>query len=132
MSDYADLCELYGISPGDPDGFDKILNIWVEEDKKQQCRYSDSKRTVARKISKGKWIPAPLGIKEGNLERWKERIKEKCPSPKVGDIVIFVDNEKLKIGYECTSLDYDEPSWRRVICIRQENFDDNEFEDCPF
>jgi hypothetical protein len=131
MSDYEDLCESYGIYPGDPDGFNKILSIWAE-DEKQQYRYSGSKRISASKISKGKWIPAPLNIKNGDIEKWKADMKERCPSPKVGEVVIFEDDGKIKIGYECTSLDYDEPSWRRVMCICQENFDDNEFEDCPF
>jgi hypothetical protein len=131
MSDHSDLCEYYGINPDDPDGFDKMLSIWAD-DEKQQYRYSGSKRASASKISKIKWIPAPLGIKAGNLEKWKELIKEKCPSPKVGEVVIFGNNGKLKIGYECISLDYDEPSWRRVICSCQENLDDNEFENCQF
>ena len=34
-----------------------------------------------------KWIAEPSGLKNGNLESWKEAMANKCPNPKRGDLV---------------------------------------------
>jgi hypothetical protein len=110
MGDYADLCELYGINPGDVNGFEKILDIWMDN------RYG--KQT---KKSKGLWIPAPSG-KIGNLTAWKKRMKEQHHSPKIGDVVEQIKENGTIIGYQCTSYNGNEPNWLRVAW--QESKDD--------
>ena len=37
MSDYQDMCDMFGLSAGDPDAIDKMLSMFAEEDDYDPC-----------------------------------------------------------------------------------------------
>jgi hypothetical protein len=116
MSDYSDLCEMYGISANDPEGFGKILDIWIGDELRPRNR---------NRVSAGRWIHAPLD-RLGNLEEWKKKM-EKYSSSKIGDVVDQREEDGKIIGYLCISDKDNKRNWLRVAW--QENLDDDDFGD---
>jgi hypothetical protein len=128
MGDYDELCEMYGINPGDPEGSDKIL------DKIFAC--DNLKPKYRNRVSNGQWIPAPSGL-IGNLERWKEYMKENYPFPEIGAVIHETTENGERIGYKCTSYNGSEPQWLRVAwqeTPNQQNIEDSDGfdDDVPF
>ena len=126
MGDYDELCEMYRINPGDPEGLDKILDIFACDNLRPKYRN--------RKSATGRWVRAPLGRK-GDLERWIKCMREKYPSPEEGVVVEQVIQDGETIGYLCKYKD-GEPWWERVVwkeTPNQQNIEDSDgFDDVAF
>lgn len=63
----------------------------------------------------GNWVADPSGLKSGDLKGWRDQMYEKCPNPKVGDIVVVL-NEKQgkKVGYKAITAEGYDTRWLRV------------------
>jgi hypothetical protein len=106
MGDYDDLCEMYGVSAGDPEGLDKIID--------EICACDNLRPKYRNRVPKGQWIRASLN-KQGDLDGWQKRIKENFPFPEIGEVVDKKEEKGEIIGYLCTSYKNGEPQWLRVV-----------------
>lgn len=63
----------------------------------------------------GSWVADPSGATSGDLQAWRERMHQACPSPEVGDIVI-ITNEKSgkRFGYKAKTSEGFDTRWQRV------------------
>jgi len=69
------------------------------------------------------WKKDPSGLKNGNLEAWRNNMFAVCPNPNVGDIVVLHDAAKdKKYGYRCITPDGYNTRWERVS---QETLDED-------
>jgi hypothetical protein len=62
----------------------------------------------------GTWEARPSGLKQGNLNRWREMMFAARSEPEIDDIIIDKTTEGEIIGYLCTVADGYDSFWKRV------------------
>ena len=60
----------------------------------------------------GQWEKSPLGIKNGNLKSWKNKMYSLCSIPEKGTIVVTISKGEIdEIGYRCIQPDGYDTVW---------------------
>ena len=58
------------------------------------------------------WVASPLN-RTGDLDGWKQKMKNTCPNPKLGQVV-WINRDRSSIGYKVISFSrYGDPIWQR-------------------